>query len=307
MEDAKYMYEWMSNPDITQTFYMDFSKKTIDDARKFINNSLDSSSENVYFAIANDEDEYMGTVTLKNFDYKNQHVELSIVLREKAFGKGYAWFGIKAIIEKAFNDYAVDSIYWEIKRSNKRAERFFDKHHFKEAIDIPSEIKARYPSDTDIKWYMVLRDDDLEETYDQINEVEGCSIVHIRTIPTVGSGELSFFESSKEIGFDTKRVYYISKVPEGQRRGYHAHKKLKQLLFCPYGKIEIRLDDGKRHTEVTLSDPSVGILIEKPVWREMLWLIKDSVLCVAASDYYDENDYIRNYSDFQNYMGMIRR
>ena len=31
----------------------------------------------------------------------------------------------------------------------------------------------------------------------------------------------------------------------------------------------------------------------------MLWMQRDSVLCVAASDYYDVDDYIRNYDEFK--------
>ena len=34
----------------------------------------------------------------------------------------------------------------------------------------------------------------------------------------------------------------------------------------------------------------------------MLWLQKDSVLCVAASDYYDPADYIRDYAEFKGYV-----
>ena len=44
------------------------------------------------------------------------------------------------------------------------------------------------------------------------------------------------------------------------------------------------------------------MVIERATWREMLWLQKDSVLCVAASDYYDEKDYIRDYGEFQAYI-----
>ena len=66
-----------------------------------------------------------------------------------------------------------------------------------------------------------------------------CKVAHIKTIPTVDAGELSFFEANNDIPFDIKRIYYISKVPEGVRRGFHAHKELKQLLFCPYGRIQL--------------------------------------------------------------------
>ena len=43
-------------------------------------------------------------------------------------------------------------------------------------------------------------------------------------------------------------------------------------------------------------------MIEEPTWREMLWLQKDSVLCVAASDFYEVEDYIRDLDEFR---GMI--
>jgi hypothetical protein len=32
----------------------------------------------------------------------------------------------------------------------------------------------------------------------------------------------------------------------------------------------------------------------------MIWKRKNSVLCVAASDFYDETDYVRNYDEFLN-------
>ena len=59
------------------------------------------------------------------------------------------------------------------------------------------------------------------------------------------------------------------------------------------------LENKNGREEIELSDPSIGIVIEEPTWREMLWLQKDSVLCVAASDYYDPEDYVRDYADFQ--------
>ena len=34
----------------------------------------------------------------------------------------------------------------------------------------------------------------------------------------------------------------------------------------------------------------------------MLWNIDNSVLCVAADQYYDESDYIRDYDEYINYL-----
>lgn len=125
----------------------------------------------------------------------------------------------------------------------------------------------------------------------------------IRTRRNPGQpGALSFFEAERDVDFEIKRVYYITGAPKGTVRGGHAHKKLKQLLFCPYGRIEITLDDGKRKSVYLLDDPSKGLLVESLYWRTMRWLEDDSVLCVAASEYYDESDYMRSYDEFLRYL-----
>jgi len=127
------------------------------------------------------------------------------------------------------------------------------------------------------------------------------------TIPTRTSaddtmGALSVFESSKEFPFDIKRFYYVHGVKEGVRRGFHAHKNLWQMLFCPYGSIRVDMDDGKEKAMVMLDSPSKALLMGPGVWHTMDWMCDNAVLCVAASDYYNEDDYMRDYSDFLNYM-----
>lgn len=110
-------------------------------------------------------------------------------------------------------------------------------------------------------------------------------------------GYLAFFEDS-DIGFSIKRIYYTYEVPLGTRRGFHAHKELQQIAWCPYGDITFIIDDGHSKKEVRLNNPSEGLLIQQGIWHEMIWNKENSVLCVAASDYYDENDYIRDYDEF---------
>ena len=70
------------------------------------------------------------------------------------------------------------------------------------------------------------------------------------------------------------------------------------MLFCPYGSIEIVLDDGVAEERILLDDPSKGLLVGNLVWRDMIWRKDDSILAVAASNYYDESDYIREHKDF---------
>jgi len=111
-------------------------------------------------------------------------------------------------------------------------------------------------------------------------------------------GSLIALEQYKEIPFDIKRVYYIFDTKEGVRRGYHAHKNLKQVAVCVKGSCKFLLDDGKSKEYVELNSPDIGLLIDKFVWREMYDFSPDCVLVVFADDYYDESDYIREYRQF---------
>lgn len=294
-KDAPFMLEWMHDDSVVEKLRGKFKEKKIDDCLQFIKDSEDKTND-IHLAIANDEDEYMGTVSLKFIE--NGSAEFAITVRKSAMGKGYSWYGMEEIIKKAFNEYGLESVYWCVSRDNKRAVRFYDKHNFHEALDIPSNVLRRYEDMSNLKWYSVLKGDVLDER----TEIVGCKIIRIKTIPTVNAGELSFFESTHDVPFKFKRMYYISKVPEGVRRGYHAHKKLKQLLFCPYGRIQLILENELGREEIELSDPSIGVVIERPTWREMLWLQKDSVLCVAASEFYEVDDYIRDYEVFSDYL-----
>ena len=294
IEDAPLMLGWMHDEGVVANLRGNFASKTIEDCNAFIQTSITEHTINL--AIASDIDEYMGTVSLKNIE--DGSAEFAITVRKEAMGKGYSWYGMEAIINKAFNELNLDSVYWCVSRDNDRAIRFYDKHNFHEVIDIPEKVLERYKGINNLKWYSVLKGDE----FNIRDSVAGCKVIHIKTIPTVDAGELSFFESSHEVPFEIKRIYYISKVPEGVRRGFHAHKELKQLLFCPYGRIQLILENKNGREEIELSDPSIGVIIDQCTWREMLWLQKDSVLCVAASDFYKVEDYIRNYEEFTEYI-----
>ena len=126
-------------------------------------------------------------------------------------------------------------------------------------------------------------------------------IVHLPVRTTSGMGSLSFLEAGVDTPFDIKRIYYIYDVPKGTQRGGHAHKQLRQLLFCPYGTIEILLDDGVEKSSVLLDDPCRGLMIGPGLWRDMIWHTDNAVLCVAASEHYDESDYIRSYEAFLHF------
>lgn len=111
-------------------------------------------------------------------------------------------------------------------------------------------------------------------------------------------GQLVALEECKNIPFSIKRVYFMYDTLEGVHRGYHAHKKLQQVLFCVAGACTIRMDDGEDIVDVRLDKPYRGLFIGPGTWREMYDFTEGAVLMVLASEYYDEDDYIRNYDAF---------
>jgi dTDP-4-dehydrorhamnose 3,5-epimerase-like enzyme len=113
-------------------------------------------------------------------------------------------------------------------------------------------------------------------------------------------GSLVSLEEEKNIPFPIKRVYYVFNTKDKVRRGFHAHKKLKQLAIVVKGSCRFLLDDGNEKIEVLLDNPAQGLYIESFVWREMFDFSEDCVLMVLADSIYDEADYVRDYELFLN-------
>ena len=107
-------------------------------------------------------------------------------------------------------------------------------------------------------------------------------------------GNLTPIEEMVDVPFDIKRIYYITNVPKEIMRGFHAHRKLHQVLICINGSVKIKVRNPKEETEFILNNSSVGLYIGPYVWREMYDFSEGAVLLVLASDYYLESDYIRN-------------
>ena len=120
-----------------------------------------------------------------------------------------------------------------------------------------------------------------------------CSLLKFLNV-TGKYGDLTPIEEHIDIPFDIKRIYYISKVPQNITRGFHAHRKLHQVLICLNGSVTIKVKTPKEETEFILDNSSVGLYIGPYIWREMYNFSEGAVLLVLASDYYNEDDYIRN-------------
>ena len=116
-------------------------------------------------------------------------------------------------------------------------------------------------------------------------------------------GSLTTIEfNSGILPFKTQRIYYIHNTRVGVSRGFHAHKKLQQVIIAVSGSFELHLLGRNSKEIIYLSDPSEGILISSFIWREMHNLSDDCVILVLASEPYTESDYIREFSEYLEHL-----
>jgi len=111
-------------------------------------------------------------------------------------------------------------------------------------------------------------------------------------------GNLDVAEIQSVGKFETKRIYYISGVPENDARGAHAHKHLDQVFFAVAGTFQMSVTDGSNTETVDLKAHETGYFLPAGYWRDLKNFTIDAVCLVLASEHYDENDYIRSYEEY---------
>lgn len=131
LKDAPQMLEWMHDETVIEHLQANFVEKNEYDCERFIEKSW-SDDENIHLAIVNDQDEYMGTVSLKHVNRETKRGEFAIVVSKKAMGKGYSSWGMQQMIHRGFTEYHLKMVYWCVGKENIRARKFYSKNGYKE-------------------------------------------------------------------------------------------------------------------------------------------------------------------------------
>lgn len=131
-----------------------------------------------------------------------------------------------------------------------------------------------------------------------MSRVDQCRIIDLPKISDP-RGNLSFIEGGRHIPFDIRRVYYLYDVPGGSDRGSHAHKSLHQFIVAMSGSFDVVLDDGREKKRFHLNRSYYGLYVCPMMWRDLDNFSSGAVCMVLASEYYDENDYLRDYAEFK--------
>jgi hypothetical protein len=127
-----------------------------------------------------------------------------------------------------------------------------------------------------------------------------CSIFELPRIKN-RAGNITPVHNDVEIPFAVKRVFYLYDIPGGESRGAHAHKECHQFLIAASGSFEVSLDDGKTQRIIQLNRPYIGLHVPPGIWASEINFSSGSICLVFASREYDENDYIRDYTEFKLY------
>ena len=125
-----------------------------------------------------------------------------------------------------------------------------------------------------------------------------CTMLELDKHHSNRRGNLTVVENGQTLPFDVKRVYYLYDIPGGESRGAHAHKELSQLIIAASGSFRVTLDDGKVKRSFFLNRPYQGLYVKPGIWRDLDEFSSGAVCMVLASDVYDKEDYIRDYSEF---------
>ena len=148
-KDAEFMYEWMTDPEIFSFFRFDASSVTLQTCREYILHAYDDLNS-IHYAIVNEKDEYLGTVSLKNITEKD--AEYAISTRKKVHGTGVAYKATMEILQIAFEELHLQEVYLNVLGDNTRAISFYKKVGF-QVYDHDENTVNIKGMDKCLEWY----------------------------------------------------------------------------------------------------------------------------------------------------------
>ncbi|MEG1752431.1 MAG: GNAT family protein [Christensenella sp.] len=160
LKDINGILGWMKDSDVNCFFRFDAESVNEDTVAKFITDAQ-LTSENLHMACVDDNDDYMGTVSLKNIDTVNKNAEYAISFGKTAQGTGAAAYATEEILNIAFNQLNLNRVYLNVLSFNTRAVHFYEKNGFIFEGEFRNHIVLR-GMPQNLKWYGILKEEFLK-------------------------------------------------------------------------------------------------------------------------------------------------
>lgn len=131
--------------------------------------------------------------------------------------------------------------------------------------------------------------------------------IELLEIPTIEDyrGNIAIIEKDV-LPYTVNRVYYLFDVPSSATRGGHAHKEQLEFLIPLSGSFDVILKNGQTEKTISLNKPNKGLLIPINTWRELQNFSSGAVCLVLSSDVFDEDDYIRDFQVYLDYINNLK-
>ena len=152
------MLEWMHDIDTAKYFRDDMLAKTEQDVLKFIEQAdlAPQNGKSVHYAIVEETDMYLGTISLKSINFQDRNAEYAISLRRAAQGKKIAYVATKELLDIAFNQFDLERVYLNVLSKNERAIRLYEKCGFVLEGEFRNHLcqNGQYQN---LRWYAMLK------------------------------------------------------------------------------------------------------------------------------------------------------
>ena len=149
-KDVPFIYEWMKDPSVNCFFRFDAEQVSLETVQDFVSNAQ-AQEENLHLACVNEEDEYLGTISLKHIDQKDKTAEYAISFRKCAHGTGAARYATKEILR-------LEKVYLNVLTENVHACHFYEKVGFHYEGCSRSQISIAGKR-RDLNWYGMTKED----------------------------------------------------------------------------------------------------------------------------------------------------
>ena len=227
-------------------------------------------------------------------------VELDDGRNKQTFSLNRSYFGVYVPkgMWRTMKNFSTNSLALVLSSTEYDEDDYImDYEEFKTWVKNPSIKTTSSGNETSIK---------VNNPSDSFSAKEGksvfdCSLCELNKMHDV-EGNLTYIYENVHVPFPINRVFYSYDIPGGEDRGAHAHKECHQFIIAASGAFEVVLDDGVNKRTVQLNRPFWGLHVPPGIWASEQGFSSGSICLVLASHGYSEDDYIRDYDKFIQYL-----
>ncbi|HHW91087.1 MAG TPA: GNAT family N-acetyltransferase [Firmicutes bacterium] len=157
-EDLPKLKEWNEDEDLAVYLGLKLPGEEVDYYQRCEKLLRERTSR--IFAIEDETGHFIGEVELNQITWRRKQAELHICIGEhKYWGRGFGTEAVRAVLNLAFQELGLESIYLRVYRHNKRAIRCYEKCGFKKEAVLRNRFRSQCGRGYDILLMNISADD----------------------------------------------------------------------------------------------------------------------------------------------------